>query len=107
MAVSEERDTPLCRAQAKLGRRLDQFARDLKRDPGMRKALEGDGSLFTVVLMAMVARTVVHTMAPYSKLLREPGGAEKFVKVAQDQLADFLRPELAALLEHEAKQPRH
>jgi len=102
-----ERDTPLCRAQVKLGRRLDQFARDLKRDPAMLKALEKDGSVFLVVLMATMARTVVHTMAPYSKLLREPDGAEKFVRVTQDMLADFLRPELAALLDHEAKQPRH
>jgi len=100
-------DTPLCRAQAKLGRRLDQFARDLKRDPAMRRALEDDGSLFTVVLMAVVARTVVHTLAPYSKLLREPDGVEKFIRVAQEQLADFLRHDLAAFLEHEAKQPRH
>ena len=101
------KDTPLLRAQETLRRRLKQWARDIERDQEMRLALEGEaGMTFLVVLTACVSAIITEVAGPYSKTLRETDGIEKMTKFATDQMAEFLRQDLAGLLEHEAHQTR-
>jgi len=100
--------SPLTRAQDAWGRTLDRFAKELKRDPLMRRELEREGGvLFLVLMMVSLSKAISDIIAPTSTVLRQPGGVESVINFCTEQLAEHLRRDLTAYLEEEAKQPRH